>query len=382
MRYALAIVALCGLTIGLLLSTTPNASAAPSLQLPWPVGVSHYIDVDQCTYNCLPYHVGSDLYAIDFHFPIVGDSVVASAAGTFVDGHNDPVNWDNRGNFLEIDHGGGYRTRYLHLSASQPWAPGIGINVTVTAGQLIAYSGNTGGVPAHLHFDVKLNGNAFKPENMSNVLDIAGGQTFGWYGANTGVRSPSWVADITTWHNWQDWGPIADAPPTAVSYDPTRRDHTHEAWRSGSDVMFRWWDGSIWQPAQNLSGGPSDPNFTGPVGISNHGNGIYVVGVSSGSSGEVWFKKYEPTTGWSTWSYLGRPPDGGIDGPVGVAFDPGDGQAHVVGVHAGTVFLKYGTTGNWIGWQNLGGSGTILNSVAVANRGGLVHVVGSSTVKR
>lgn len=74
------------------------------------------------------------------------------------------------GNYIEINHGGGYKTRYLHLRASNPFAAGIAVGVSVVQGQLIAYSGDTGGVQPHLHFDMKLNGAAFKPEPMSRVI--------------------------------------------------------------------------------------------------------------------------------------------------------------------------------------------------------------------
>ncbi len=64
---------------------------------------------------------------------------------------------------LEIDHGFGYKTIYGHLS---------NINVkqgqTVTRGDLIAYSGNSGSLTSgpHLHYEVRHNGIPLNPRNF------------------------------------------------------------------------------------------------------------------------------------------------------------------------------------------------------------------------
>ncbi len=161
-----------------LLGGDQSASAAPALQLPWPTGEQHRIN-GGWTYGCpsgYPYygtHNGSNYYAIDFVFS-VGQNVSATAAGTVMIaaiGDN-----DGAGNYLAVDHGGGFVSRYLHLRLTSPFAPGIGVGASVSQGQLIGYSGNTGGVAAHLHFDLKLNGAAYKAEPMSGVTG------FGWYG--------------------------------------------------------------------------------------------------------------------------------------------------------------------------------------------------------
>ena len=153
-----------------------GAGAVPSLQLPWPTGEQHRIN-GGWTYGCpsgYPFygtHNGSNYYAIDFVFTI-GQNVAATAPGTVTIaaiGDN-----GGAGNYLAVDHGGGFVSRYLHLRLTSPFAPGIGVGASVSQGQLIGYSGNTGGVDAHLHFDLKLNGGAYKAEPMSGVTG------FGW----------------------------------------------------------------------------------------------------------------------------------------------------------------------------------------------------------
>ncbi len=138
------------------LVASQNAFALPDLKLPWPSGYSHRINGGY-TYGCGT-HTGSNYYAIDFAFSN-GDSVASVANGTVMtDVTNDPT----AGNYLAIDHGGGYVSRYLHLNG---WPSGIGVSTEVSQGQLIAYSDNTGSSSGpHLHFDLKLNGSAAKAD--------------------------------------------------------------------------------------------------------------------------------------------------------------------------------------------------------------------------
>ena len=84
-----------------------------------------------------------------------GSSVVAAADGV--------VSYTGYlgggGNCVMIDHGNGISTLYFHLSG---FAVSVGQNVT--AGQTIAYSGNTGiSTGPHLHFAVRLNGSYVDP---------------------------------------------------------------------------------------------------------------------------------------------------------------------------------------------------------------------------
>jgi hypothetical protein len=163
MRLRLVFAGLCVLFV-LTVHATPPADAAPGvLQLPWPAGVQHRINGGD-TYGC-GYHQGSSQYAIDFQLA-TGNDVSAVAGGTVSERTNVG---DIRGNWLEIDHGGGYRTRYLHL---HDWAAGTSVDAVISPGQLIGHAGGTGGVDPHLHFDMKLNGAAYKPEPMSWVSEF------------------------------------------------------------------------------------------------------------------------------------------------------------------------------------------------------------------
>ncbi len=93
---------------------------------------------------------------VDFGAPIgtpvytAGDGVVARAS--VMGGY---------GNVVDIEHGGGWMTRYAHLSK---FKQGLKVGDKVKQGQIIALSGNTGrSTGPHLHFEIRLNGEAINP---------------------------------------------------------------------------------------------------------------------------------------------------------------------------------------------------------------------------
>jgi murein DD-endopeptidase MepM/ murein hydrolase activator NlpD len=86
---------------------------------------------------------GSPVYA-------AGSGVVTVAAGGWNGGY---------GNYIMIDHGGGYATLYAHLSVIS-----VSVCQGVYAGQTIGAAGNTGNsFGAHLHFEVRAGGSNVNP---------------------------------------------------------------------------------------------------------------------------------------------------------------------------------------------------------------------------
>lgn len=80
------------------------------------------------------------------------------------------------GNVVVIDHGGGYETRYAHLGRIN-----VRVGDTVEAGRTVALSGGARGMDgagtstgAHLHFEVRHNGEAVDPEAQVG-RELAGG---------------------------------------------------------------------------------------------------------------------------------------------------------------------------------------------------------------
>jgi murein DD-endopeptidase MepM/ murein hydrolase activator NlpD len=100
----------------------------------------------------------------------VGTQVIAAAAGVVVSADRHP----EYGNILEIDHGNELSTRYAHLSKILV-KPGS----VVKRGQPIAQVGNTGrSTGPHLHFEVRLNGQAQNPARFLAQASASGGDKF------------------------------------------------------------------------------------------------------------------------------------------------------------------------------------------------------------
>ena len=69
------------------------------------------------------------------------------------------------GNFLEIDHGGGFHTRYLHMKKSL-----VKRGEQVKRGQDIGLVGNTGrSTGPHLHYEIKYKDKAIDPIKFVRV---------------------------------------------------------------------------------------------------------------------------------------------------------------------------------------------------------------------
>jgi murein DD-endopeptidase MepM/ murein hydrolase activator NlpD len=95
---------------------------------------------------------------IDIGVPI-GTPIHAAKAGTVI-----YASWmSGYGNFVIIDHGGGFSTAYAHQSRLA-----VTVGQQVAQGQVIGYSGDTGeSTGPHLHFETRVNG---VPENPLNFL--------------------------------------------------------------------------------------------------------------------------------------------------------------------------------------------------------------------
>ena len=95
------------------------------------------------------FHQGLDIAAP------TGTTVTAAASGTVL-----MAKWyGGYGNYILIDHGGGYSTGYGHLSAIY-----VSDGQAVQKGQAIGAVGSTGeSTGPHLHFEIRLNGKAVDP---------------------------------------------------------------------------------------------------------------------------------------------------------------------------------------------------------------------------
>ena len=95
-------------------------------------------------------------YGIDISGPS-GSPIYATGDGTVIKCQFD---YSGYGQYVIVDHGFGYRTRYAHLLPSVPVREGQ----KVSRGETIGYLGNTGrSKGAHLHYEVMYRGNHVDP---------------------------------------------------------------------------------------------------------------------------------------------------------------------------------------------------------------------------
>lgn len=98
------------------------------------------------------YHKGIDIGA-----PL-GANIIASNGGKVVTSSYDANGY---GNYVIIDHGGGYLTVYGHMSKKY-----VSVGDMVSQGTVIGLCGSTGRSSGpHLHFEIRINGNAVNPLN-------------------------------------------------------------------------------------------------------------------------------------------------------------------------------------------------------------------------
>ncbi|MGI5889042.1 MAG: murein hydrolase activator EnvC family protein, partial [Oscillospiraceae bacterium] len=109
-------------------------------------------------YGKANYHGGIDLSAAG----IYGKSVLASKAGQVVTATYGTTGY---GYYVIIDHGGGYKTLYGHMSAIY-----VTVGQYVSQGEAIGAVGSTGNSTGpHLHFEVRLNGEKQNPLNYVSL---------------------------------------------------------------------------------------------------------------------------------------------------------------------------------------------------------------------
>lgn len=128
-------------------------------------------------------------HGIDYGVP-EGTSIGAAGDGVVASSSYDSA----LGNLVRIDHGGGYSTRYAHLSQSLV-SPGM----QVKQGMIIAKSGNTGTATTgpHLHFEVMKDGNRINPAPFiggGGAVDLIAGALVSAVGSVLGESGANYVS--------------------------------------------------------------------------------------------------------------------------------------------------------------------------------------------
>ncbi len=166
-------------------TSTAALRTGERLELPFPCG---QVWAGQTRTGHSPRH------SVDFNRTNdIGDAVVAAASGTVTRVEN--TGSTSYGRWIEIDHGGGERTRYAHLESQA-----VRVGQRVTQGQRIGAVGNSGGSTGpHLHFELRRGGLDVRPSfhgvgalfygtrNYTSQNACGGGGGGGGGGDTTGV---------------------------------------------------------------------------------------------------------------------------------------------------------------------------------------------------
>ena len=123
------------------------------------------------------YKISMFHYGMDFTAP-VGTPVYVTGDGVV---ENRTSSLRGYGNYIEINHGYGYKTGYAHLDKFN-----VRLGQKVKRGDIIGFVGNTGlSLGPHLHYEVELNGikvdptnyyfNDLSPEEYEMMIEIASG---------------------------------------------------------------------------------------------------------------------------------------------------------------------------------------------------------------
>lgn len=96
-----------------------------------------------------------------------GSDIYATASGNVVNaGYNKSM-----GNFVQIDHGGGYMTEYMHMKDTPLVSPGQ----PVSSGDNLGFVGNTGNSRGnHLHFALSKDGQKLNPTALGSLGNLYG----------------------------------------------------------------------------------------------------------------------------------------------------------------------------------------------------------------
>jgi hypothetical protein len=161
-----------------------DPSLAPAFQLPFPC---KQVWAGQTRTNHSPVN------SIDFNrADDIGDTVVAAAGGTVSRVANEGAT--SYGRWVEIDHGGGYRSRYAHLNSQS-----VSVGQSVSRGQKIGTVGSTGGSSGpHLHYEVRLNGTAIKPVFNGSTALFYGTKNYTSNNCGAGSGGASFPGTVNT----------------------------------------------------------------------------------------------------------------------------------------------------------------------------------------
>lgn len=350
-----------GLAAALLVAPWADADERPRFQMPVPCGQ---------TWTTSTHSGHASVYDIDMiragggtH----GVPALASAAGTV-----SISRWHHAaGNYVVLDHGRGWVTRYLHLEYRS-----VAEGQRVTMGTQLGVVGNTGNsTGSHLHYEQKLDGRTVRsivdghaiPVNWSYHEHYERSRNCG----RPPVRPPtgagrlvsSWsadgrletfaAADDGVWHSyqleingaWSRWRALG-GPRNAQLAIAANRDGRLElfALSAGSfKRMVQTEPNGAWSPWRSFGPGADY------VAAGHNADGRIEV-FASDADGVV--HRRQTDDGWSKWRRVGGP--GGARLELGLARN---GRLQLFALSRDTFAHRRQTAGGWSGWEHFGTGG-------------------------
>lgn len=206
----------------------------------------------------------TDHGAIDIGVP-TGTNVYACDGGTVTFA----AYAGNAGNMVTIDHGNGYTSTYMHNSQFK-----VSAGDTVTKGQVIALSGNTGNSTGpHLHFQVQHNGTKVDPL----IFKYSNGMGDGSVMPNSGSGSSAkYYAVVASWNENTDKIESDDPDQetyTKVSYNMSTTNINYQDLVSGYTMPFDYlWSMLVITEDKNFVFDLADLVYDSEIEITVHDN--------------------------------------------------------------------------------------------------------------
>ncbi|MDI1463547.1 M23 family metallopeptidase [Catellatospora sp. KI3] len=232
----------------------------PFFQLPFPCGE---------TWRLATYH-GHDDYDIDMTFTGGGSSgraILASAAGTVAF-----AGWGSGGgNYVVVDHGGGWRSTYLHMIES----PMVGTGQSVAQGQQLGRVGSTGNSTGpHLHYEVSRDGGkteAYFNGSPSGITSDGSSATGPIY-----VEGAVSAARNATSANCQNGTQVYEASsangwrmlPVSGGYGPVTGTATAAIQLNGVKILYSLKNGQVFEAASNAGWANLNSGINGAQGTA------------------------------------------------------------------------------------------------------------------
>lgn len=179
---------------------------------------------------------------------------------------------DTAGNWVVIDHGNGYISKYMHNSELK-----VDAGDTVKKGDIIALSGNTGvSTGAHLHFQIEYEGSAVDPLSFKYDNGMGDGEGGVGKNSNSDGSNTKFVAKVATWSETTNTVESNDpevSGNSTTTYNMTSTNINYQDFVSGYTMPFDYlWSLLVVGEDKDFVLGLADLVYNSDIEITVHDN--------------------------------------------------------------------------------------------------------------